>query len=189
VRRPLTPDEFEQVMDLVSKLDSKELALVASAYFSFQLSMMGRLDDTGKFRHPDLRQYPKYEDYAVLGRLCWSKNVREERDAPLQLLFGANDPHYDVLSFLGLWLEYRFEIHPEQNEFVFCVEGLEDPERIKDKIRRILSKIFKDEDFIIQEVGLLGTHSIRKYAVTLARGCGCSKVSVCVCFYLFQFIY
>jgi hypothetical protein len=31
-----------------------------------------------KFRLPDLKPYPKYESYAFMGCLPWSKNVREE---------------------------------------------------------------------------------------------------------------
>jgi len=184
VTRPLTVEEFEQMMEMISKLESKELALAAAAFSSLQLNMIGRLDDTSKFRLPELRQWAKYPNIAFLSRFPWSKNVREERDAPLQLVFAAGNPWYDCHSLMGLWLEYRFEFHPEENEFVFCVNGLEDPIRIKDTIRRILKTIFRDEDFIIREVGLLGTHSVRKFAVTFARGCGCSKVSASLLFYV-----
>ena len=177
-------EEFEQMMEMISKLESKELALAAAAFSSLQLNMIGRLDDTSKFRLPELRQWAKYPNIAFLSRFPWSKNVREERDAPLQLVFAAGNPWYDCHSLMGLWLEYRFEFHPEENEFVFCVNGLEDPIRIKDTIRRILKTIFRDEDFIIREVGLLGTHSVRKFAVTFARGCGCSKVSASLLFYV-----
>ncbi len=178
VRRSMHPDEYKQMMKLISHLDIKELAICAAAYFCFQFAMIGRLDDTAKFRQPDLKPYDKYPDYAFMSRLPWSKNVREERDAPQQLVFAAMDPWYDTHSLLGIWLEYRFEVHPEENEFIFCVNGLEDPIRIKDKIREVLVKIFRDDEFVIRDLGLLGTHSIRKFAVTFARGCGCSKVSV-----------
>ena len=88
------------------------------------------------------------------------------------------DPWYDTHSLLGLWLEYRFEFYPQDNEFVFCVDDLEDPDRIKDKIRKILFNILKSDEFEVRDSGLLGTHSTRKYAVTFARGTGCSKVSI-----------
>ena len=169
VRRAMTQEEYEQMQEIIWKLDDSEICLCASAYFAFQLHMIGRLDDTAKFRKPDLQPYPKYPAYGTMGRLPWSKNVNEERDAPQQLMFGAMDVHYDVLSPLGLWLEYRFEHHPEENEFIFCVDGLEDPERIKDKIRRVLDHILGDVAFILRDIGLIGTHSIRKFAVTFAE--------------------
>jgi hypothetical protein len=178
VRRPVTPEEFEQIEELIWCLEDKEAALCAAAYFCFQFAMIGRLDDTAKFRQPDLQPYPKYEDYAVMGRLPWSKNVNEERDAPQQLIFGAMDPRYDTLSLLGLWLEYRFASHPEQNEFIFCLDGFEDPIRIKEKVRKVLSMVLNDDQFQARDLGLLGSHSIRKFAVTFARGNGCSKVSM-----------
>ena len=82
VKRPMTPEEYEQVQELIWGLEDKEIALCAAAYFCFQFSMIGRLDDTAKFRQPDLQPYSKYPYYAVMGRLQWSKNVNEERDAP-----------------------------------------------------------------------------------------------------------
>jgi hypothetical protein len=172
VRRSLTPEEFEQVQELIWGLKEKEDALCAAAYFCFQFVMIGRLDDTAKFRQPDLQPYSKYPDYAVMGRLPWSKNVNEERDAPQQLIFGSMDPHYDTLSLLGLWLEFRFAMHPKQNEFIFCVDGLEDPIRIKERIRKVLSIVLSNDQFHIRDVGLLGSHSIRKFGVTFARGNG-----------------
>ncbi len=126
-----------------------------------------------------IQPYSKYPDYAVMGRLPWSKNVNEERDAPQQLIFGSMDPHYDTLSLLGLWLEFRFVMHPKQNEFIFCVDGLEDPIRIKERIQKVLSIVLSNDQFHIRDVGLLGSHSIRKFGVTFARGNGCSKESLC----------
>ncbi len=172
------PEEYEQVQELIWILEDTETALCAAAYFSFQFAMIGRLDDTAKFRQPDLQPYSKYPDYAVMGHLPWSKDVVEERDAPQQLIFGAMDPRYDTLSLLGLWLEYRFEFHPEENEFIFCMGCLEDPIRIKETMRRVLSTVLKDDEFHVRDLGLLGSHSIRKFAVTFARGNGCSKVSM-----------
>jgi len=163
-------------MELCSTLEPKKKALCSVAYFAFQLAMISRLDDTAKFRLPDLKPYTKYQDYAIMSRLPWSKNVREERDAPSQLLFAAMDPWYDTHSLLGLWLEYRFEFLPKDNEFVFCIDGCDDPEAIKDKIRKILVSVLKRDEFIVRADGLLGTHSTRKYAVTFCRGNGCSKV-------------
>ena len=88
------------------------------------------------------------------------------------------DPRYDTLSLLGLWLEYRFDYHPEQNQFIFCLDGLEDPIRIKEKVRKVLSMVLSDDQFCARDLGLLGSHSIRKFAVTFARGNGCNKVSM-----------
>ena len=86
------------------------------------------------------------------------------------------DPHYDVLSLLGLWLEYWFEHHPEEIEFIFCIDGEDDPIRIKEIIRIQLAKVLGHYDFVIREIDHLGTHSTGKLSVTISRGNGCSKV-------------
>lgn len=175
-KRPFTPEEFEQIQQLSYALENKEDALCLAAYWALQFSMMARLDGTGKFRQPDLKAYTKYPLWGIICRLPWAKNVYEERDAPPQVIFGAMNPHYDVLSTLGLWLEWRFEYLPEDIEFIFCVDAEDDPERIKDHVSDILRDMIKSNDFIIREVGRLGTHSTRKYSVTFARGNGCGKV-------------
>ena len=181
-RRAFSPEEYEQAQEMFWQLPDKEEALCSAAYFAFQFHMMARLDDTGKFRQPDLQPYPSYPEYGILSRLPWSKNVNDERDAPLQLVLGANDPHYDVLSLMGLWLEYRFENNPEENEFIFCIDGEDDPLRIKDRLRDILTSITGRDDFIVRDLGPTGSHSIRKFSVTFGRGNGCSKVRKSVCF-------
>ena len=71
-------------------------------------------------------------------------------------------------------------MHPKQNEFIFCVDGLEDPIRIKERIRKVLSIVLSNDQFHIRDVGLLGSHSIHKFGVKFARGNGCSKESLCL---------
>jgi len=61
VHRPLTPQEYEAIFK-AWKLDNKELALCGAAFFSMQLSMIGRVDDTAKFREEDLQAYEPYPD-------------------------------------------------------------------------------------------------------------------------------
>ena len=87
------------------------------------------------------------------------------------------DTRYDVLSNLGLWLEYHFELNPGENEFIFGYSGLNDPIRIKERLARQLKEILLSDSFMSTRAGLLGTHSVRKMAVTFARGTGCTKVS------------
>ena len=132
------------------------------------------MDDTSKFREADLKPYTLYPNYGFTAHLCWSKNVTDERDAPDQVLFGAMDPKYDVLSALGLWSEYHCQTNLEPNEFIFGCCGLDDPVHIKEQMSHIL-------EHILSQMNLngcrLGTHSHWKLAVTFACGAACSKVS------------
>jgi hypothetical protein len=112
--------------------------------------------------------------------LNWSKNVREVRDAPNQILIGANDPLYCVLLALAVFLEIFIE--SERGQLTPYIFGFNDDFRIpeggqtaKDWVQHMLAEeVFHLPEFHIG--GPVGTrHSIRKYALTYARKNGCSK--------------
>lgn len=175
-RRALTPTEYENLIEMVANMSNEEHAAFAAAYISFQLNMVARLDDTAKWRQPDLMEFEEYPEFGILCKLCWSKNCFEERDAPTQLLIGAMDPRYCALSLIGVWLEYHFMVNPEENDFFFGVGGANDPNSIKRTMASILQRIMQDDDFVGD--GNIGSHSLRKLAVTIARRMGCSRDEV-----------
>jgi hypothetical protein len=162
------------------------MGLCGAAEASFQLNMIGRGDDCAKWRSPDLRQYDLYPNYGYLARMCWSKNVREERDAPLQLVLGAMDTRYCAVANVALWTEFNYETNPDMSEYVFSVDGLDDPLRIKERISNLLTATVSSEG-ILERDGLVGTHSLRKMAVTFARNQGMTKASCVFCFILPKF--
>ena len=104
------------------KLENKELSLCAAAKLVVQFHLIGRSDDVAKFRLEDLSPCDQYPDYGFFGRLAWSKNVIEERDSPLQILFGAMDTRFCSQANLAVWLEYHFELNTESNDFVFLIK-------------------------------------------------------------------
>ncbi len=198
-RRALFPTEFEQSMDHFEHMEQKEEGLFAGAFFRFQLHMAARGDDTAKARLADMKPFHQFEDYGVTMRLCWSKNVQEERDSPTQLLVGAMDHRYCVLTALALWLEHHFTLNENENDFLFAIfhatpekfeidmEGEDNPEKeralqeeacvdyIKGKAYDYLTSYFKDSEFVPVDDGKKGVHSIRKLALDIIRGAGLSK--------------
>ena len=94
-------------------------------------------------------------------------------------MFEAMDKHYDLSTGFGLWLEWRFEPCPHENEFVFCVDGLEDPVCIKEKLRMVLKLIIGSDKFVLREGGLLGPTVFVNLLFHLLVG---RDVSWCVCF-------
>jgi hypothetical protein len=174
-RRALFASEFESAIEVMESLEDKELACFMSGYFRFQYNMIARVDDSAKFRSPDLKIFHQFPDIGVIAKLCWSKNVMDERDAPDQVLLGAFDHRYCVLIGLALWLEYHCMLNPEENEFIFGIGGLTDPKSIKRKASDHLKKTFQSHEFNVVDEGKKGTHSMRKFATTQARGNGCSK--------------
>ena len=69
---------------------------------TFQLHMIARLGGTAKFRLPDLKAFQQFPDFGCTAKLFWAKTCMEERDAPTQMLFGARNWRYCVLSHLGM---------------------------------------------------------------------------------------
>ena len=174
-RRALFASEFEQAIEMMEQFDDWEVSTFCVAYFRFQLHFIARGDDSAKLRLPEIKPFHQYPAYGIEGRLCWSKNVHEDRDAPMQLMVGSMDRRYDVLIGLALWLEYHFTHNPGENEFVFGIYGEEDPKTIKEHAYDALKSIFTDGEFNPVDDGKKGTHSMRKFGCDLARGNGCSK--------------
>jgi hypothetical protein len=89
---------------------------------------------------PDLQPVEENPYFGVTAKLCWSKNVLEECDAPTQVHFGREDWRNCVLSLLGSWLELHFLLNPEPNEpnkNSYGVFGLTDTLAIKSMLDTI----------------------------------------------------
>ena len=91
-------EEFGQVLQLLTT-QSGESGIWLAAYVAFQLSMIARIDNTAKFRAPNLQPLHAFPDYGITPRLCWSKNCREECNVTTQVLFGADNWRCCVLAY------------------------------------------------------------------------------------------
>ena len=139
--------------------------------------MIGRIDDCSKFSCDNLNDNFLHKDYSVLSRLCWSKNVRTEQDAPQQILLGACNVHYCTLIGLSTWLEFCIDSNGTDSNFILNYRGLNDPFFIKTYADNQLKVILGRKEFeaVEHNNGNKGTHSMRKFAVTFARRNGCNK--------------
>ena len=180
-RRPLTPDEYGGIIDQLGQGDSIVGAWLC-AFFAFQVALIARVDDTAKLRAFSVQPFHAFLDYGITVMLCWAKNCREQRDAPTQIVFGAADWRYCVLSLLGVYLETNFEAHADNDSnFVFDLVNAHCPVAIKESVAshlRTLLEATEIEDLAAEVAGNIGTHSLRKFAVTTARSSGCSKDDV-----------
>jgi len=57
-------EEFGQVVELLTA-QSGESGIWSAAYVAFQLSMVARIDNTAKFRAPDLQPLHAFPDYGI----------------------------------------------------------------------------------------------------------------------------
>ena len=69
-RRALVPTKFEAIITSLSKHTNKEVGTWLAAYLVFMYNMVARLDDTSKFRSPDLQPFHQFSDYRFTSKLC-----------------------------------------------------------------------------------------------------------------------
>ena len=178
-RRPLQAEEFEYIMDTVEKHYEGHKAYFTLAYFRYQVAMIARLDDTAKLRLDSFATCSIAPAYAIMTKLVWSKNVMSEEDCPFQILLGAMDERYCSILGLGLWLESAMT-YGDLTEYVFEYEGSCNPHNIKQRASKYLTDILRSTGFSdlldnFLNLGLTGSHSVRKFATTLCRRLGVSK--------------
>ncbi len=115
-------------------------------------------------------------------KLNWSKNVGDERDAPWQM--GSMDTMYCVLVSMAVWMEMNMRANASAGNSPYVFSFSDDVAvpsgglNVKSIAQIVFGqKVFKMEQFrnAADSGSLLGSHSIRKYAATHARKCGCNK--------------
>jgi hypothetical protein len=81
------------------------------AFINFQFHLIARIDDTTQVILDHIRVHDSFEN-AFKTKLNWSKYVRDERDAPWQVILGSMNPVFCVYNSLGLWLETNLKLNP-----------------------------------------------------------------------------
>ena len=139
--------------------------------FCLQWQIIGRIDDVMKLTKSTLLFNPR-EPSTLNIKLNWSKNIREERDCPTQIVFGAMDPLVCPLLNLAIWLEGG------DNHGLLLFGSYQ----TNSAVSSLLDKIFSSELFLrVRAVGLLGTHSICKGAASYAARFGMMRDWICSC--------
>ena len=121
---------------------------------------------------------------ALKTRLNWPKNVTEECDAPWQVVLGLMDTLFCVLTSLALWMELNHLENPNAALLPYLFNFSDDVsipkggQKSKETAQTIFNKVFKMEVFggkAADGTDSSGSHSIRKFAATLAQRSGCTK--------------
>jgi hypothetical protein len=183
-RRPLEHDEYQNVLSYLRGHEDPIKRYTLPGFFVFQYNMIARMDDTSKFKMDNLTRCHDF-DFALKGRLNWSKNVHEERDAPNQILVGAMNRGYCVL--LGLAIHLEMFIESGEGALTPLVFGIgdggddNDIEKIANKTNKKIQSMLQHDilnrpEFVhFVDDGPVGSHSVRKLAATHSRKNGCTK--------------
>jgi len=174
-RCDIAPAEYEQVIELTEADINQPNRYLYSAFFRFQVHLIARVDDVSKIFVADLRPHLRFH-FALVTKLCWSKNVMDERDCPNQIILGAKDRRYCVLLGLAIHLETWIASGAgAECSFVFGIRGNENTNATKDNVANYLKSIFNNPQFVKHSEGKLGTHSLRKFAATYACSSGATQ--------------
>lgn len=171
-RRPLVTSEFRQIIDRVRGGDDNyTFKYSLAAYYIFQFHMVARVDDVMHFKCEDLTPHLDF-DFALKSKMCWSKNVLDERATTDQIILGAADPGYCTLLALAIHLEAAVGdgTIAGMDSALFGIN--------KQMASTKFKNIVNSAEFEKAAEGELGSHSTRKYAATMARRNGCSRDDV-----------
>jgi len=164
-RRPMEWEEFIMMLVLIRHFYAgNPLLLVLAAVFTLQWQLIGRIDDVMQLNKSTLSHNLRYP-YTLLVKMHWSKNIRDEREVPTQIIFGSMDPLVCPLLNLASFLEFEREGNSKK---IFC-------DRSNRSVCNILERIFTSNLFHTMGEGPLGSHSIRKGAATYASRFGLPK--------------
>ena len=163
-------EEFYLLLALVRHLHADGNICLFMTVFCLQWQIIGQIDDVMKLAKSTLLFNPR-EPLTLNIKLNWSKNIREERDCPMQIVFGTMDPLVCPLLNLAIWLGGR--------QSCLLLFG---SYRTNSAVSSLLNKIFSSELFLqVRAVGLLGTHSICKGAASYAAHFGMMRDWICSC--------
>jgi hypothetical protein len=186
-KRALGMDEFRTLLRMVESkycLDFESCCRTVTM-LKLQYHLVARSDDITKFLTKDLRSHSNhlFSSFTLQTRVTWSKNVREERDCPDQLLMGSDDPDYCILLSLSVYLETWMIVGKGlYSELLFGDDKATKTSvnKLKNRYRGKLKAVFKSEEFkkIFKNANTFGTHSLRKYPATFARKCNCTVADI-----------
>jgi hypothetical protein len=184
-KRPLREIEFRKTNELLRKEDDWVHKYKYPAMTLWQYHLIGRVDDTAHFQVGDPRGHDMY-DFALKTRVRWSKNVRDERVCPDQILLGASDDDFCIFIMLSIYLESFLEQYPCPKYLFSDLMDKKAPDNLKATYSRRLRKVvWSQEEFKgienendYNEKQGIGTHSSRKFPATYARNKGCTPEEV-----------
>ena len=181
--RDMTVAEFEKEMELFRMKTNDPIICYRNPLIGiYQFHFITRADDVCNFKLSDPKSHTQFE-FALAQSVRCSKNVRDTRNCPDQLLMASMDYKTCIFIALSLWLEYFLGNHPEAQYMM--THGVPPPNATKEdheKFTKTISKtyrnrlvaiVFKDEEFKAIYKGNdprpLGLHSKRKMGSTQAK--------------------
>ena len=176
--RALSISEFKALLDLMESNQYR-------AAMNFQHHLIGRCDDMAHVKKSTLKPSLEFPGYLTT-KIAWSKNVHDESNCPDQILIPCMDHEMCCYLSLAIWLEKWIQFGDGWlSQWLFCDGSTtsdsptidQDREALngKNSYTRAIKRALENPAFRKESPGKLGSHSIRKLAVTTCRRKGVKK--------------
>ncbi|CAB9524937.1 expressed unknown protein [Seminavis robusta] len=184
--RDLTETEYRKVVHELYGKGSFESTIRTACMLKQQVHLITRTDDISKLKYSDYKPHPDFP-FALSCKVHWSKNISEERQCPDQIILGSMDTDFCAMLGLANYMEasfnYGYGAAGREDAFLFTPESDPKlaPKHCNAAYRNILKAVFLSAPFLAVALliaSVLGSHSIRKFAATLARGMGATADEV-----------
>jgi DNA phosphorothioation-dependent restriction protein DptG len=100
----MTVSEFEKELELFRQHKDPLCRYQNPLIGIYQFHFITRADDVCNFKLDDPKSHPNY-DFALAQSVQWSKNVRDSRNCPDQLLLASMDYKSYIFVAMAVWLE------------------------------------------------------------------------------------
>ena len=175
VKRDMTLAEFKKAVELLEGGSHRNIRWTSCLRNQFHL--IGRGDDIHEMETKNLKRHPQF-DFALQTKLNWSKNVKDERDCPPQIMLGSMNPMFCVLLDLAIYLEVKFSRDGSLHSKYLYTDEIDEkaPKRCLAAYSNAVKKqVFTVADFLALSrltAGSLGVHSVRKFPATWIKMVG-----------------
>ena len=139
-KRPLRQIEFRKTLELLKRHGDHDHRYKYPLIALYQCHLIGRVDDICNFDVEDPRGHPQFP-FALKTKVSWSKNARDERHCPDQILLGSADPEYCIFLALALHLETYLGMHPNATKLFTEATGRNAVKNVISQCRNCLRQV------------------------------------------------
>ena len=164
-------DEFLNVLtatrEFFTSRHRENSMIMLLTVLTIQWQLIARIDDMMRLQTSTIL-FNSDNPFTIYIKMCWSKNIRTERDSPTQIIFASMDPIVCPLLNLSVMME----VIGTTGGLLFG--------RSNKTVANLLKQVYKSSLFTAKRPGKLGTHSIRKVldGAPLSHAPDCSKHTV-----------
>lgn len=187
-KRPYSREEYFKILDLFREKDDFDHRYKCITMTLWAKHLIHRVDDTCHFKLDAPHGGIEY-DFCIYTRTKWSKNVKNFRNCPDQIMFGSKNWKDCLYVHLAVYLEAWLRMNLQTVRFLFTSDmcNVNGPSRLNQNyINKVRKTAWENAEFkaLEDQVGAeddrqgIGGHSLRKFASTDCKRKGAHREEV-----------